>query len=213
MLLTFIGLSIIFAGFSPAVYGAPKATISATVKKNIGRKAVVFQAILTVKSSNGMTVNKDGQIYTLVTDNNTQFRRKFWGKSNIDEMNIGDNISVVGKWADDGKTTINARIIKDLSIQKRNGVFVGTIKSFTNNGFILDSLSRGSLTVNTTVSTLIINRKGLAIGPGDLLAGHRVRVRGVWDSKLGTLDEVTNIKDYSLPIQGVPVATSSAKTQ
>ena len=37
----------------------------------------------------------------------------------------------------------------------------------------------------------------------DVQVGHRVRVKGLWDNKLNKITEVTQVKDFTIPAQGV----------
>lgn len=159
---------------------------------------------LTAKNGNTLTVTKDGVANSVLVDSNTQLRRKFWGKATIEEMSVGDSINVLGKWIDDSKSTVQARLVRDLSIQKRFGVFIGTVTSLS--PFIIDT-HRGAQTVTFLAATKFFNRKGETIRQAEILVGHRVRVRGLWDNKLNTITEVTQVKDYSLPLKPTPVAT------
>ena len=158
----------------------------------------------TISAINGTTLTvkaKDGKQFTILTDDKTQFRRRFWGKSSLSEMSVGDMVNVIGKWTDDTKTTIQARLVRDLSIQKRNGAFIGTVQSVSSSGFVIQTVKRGILTVTTSASTKFVNRKEELITKADVIVGHRIRVKGLWDSKLNTLTEVTHVKDFSLPVK------------
>ncbi|EKD22770.1 MAG: hypothetical protein ACD_83C00276G0002 [uncultured bacterium] len=115
---------------------------------------------------------------------------------------------MIGKWEDDAKTTVDATLVRNLSIQKRHGVFFGEIKSKTDIGFTLESIKRGMQTVTVSDTTKYINRKGEAISFGDIAVGQRVRVRGLWDSIHATITEVTEIKDFSLPPHATPSASA-----
>ncbi len=144
---------------------------------------------LTAKNGTSLTVTKDSTTYSVTTDANTQLRRRFWGKATLDEMNPGDSVNVIGKWTDDTKTTVLAKLVRDLSIQKRYGVFFGTITAVSGNTWTLNSVNRGVQTVTVSASTKKVN------------VNDRVRIRGLWDSKLNTITEVTAVKDYSLPVK------------
>lgn len=117
------------------------------------------------------------------------------------EFTEGDILSVRGKWLDEEKTTLEARVIRNLSIQKRKGTFWGTIKKIEADGktFTLTSANRGDQTVVTDASTKFIDRSAKPITSADLKEGHRVRVSGLWDNKLNKITEVSRIKDWSLP--------------
>jgi len=168
---------------------------------NKGRAAVGSGTISAITGTTLTVKAKDGKQFTILTDDKTQFRRRFWGKSSLSEMNVGDMVNVIGKWTDDAKTTIQARLVRDFSIQKRNGVFFGTVQSVNSSGFVVQTMKRGALTVSTSTSTKFVNRKGETIAKGDVIVGHKVRVGGLWDSKLNTLTEVTHVKDFSLPVK------------
>jgi len=174
---------------------------------NKSRAAIGSGTISTITGTTLTVKAKDGKQFTILTDDKTQFRRRFWGKSSLSEMNVGDMVNVIGKWTDDTKTTIQARLVRDFSIQKRNGAFLGTVQSVTSSGFVVQTMKRGTLTVTTSSSTKFVNRKGETIAKGDVMVGHKVRVGGMWDSKLNTLIEVAHVKDFSLPVKSTPTPT------
>lgn len=151
-----------------------------------------------------LTVSKDDKTYTVKVTKKTNLLRKFGGKSDLAEFTVGDILSVRGKWTDEAKTTLEARVIRNLSIQKRKGTFWGTIKSKGDNIFVLTSANRGNQTVYLAGDTKIVNRKEETITFAELLVGHRVRVSGLWDSKLNKIMEVTKIKDWSIPSKVTP---------
>lgn len=164
-------------------------------------RAAVGQATLSTKSGTTLTVTtKDGKTYTVNTDTSTQFRRRFWGKSSLDEMTVGDTLDIIGQWTDDAHTSILAKLVRDTSIQKRFGVFFGTVTSVSSTGWVVQTINRGSQTVTVTGSTKFINRKGSAITQADIVVGHKVRVRGLWDNKSNTITGVTEAKDFTLPV-------------
>jgi hypothetical protein len=166
---------------------------------------------LTAMQDSTLTLVKDGTTYTVLVDEQTQLRRKFWGPSDLSEFTVGDMLSIVGTWENEEKTTIRARMIKNLSIQMRHGVFFGTVTSLGESGFTMDSIRRGSQTVTVDAETLFINRRQGNLEFADILIGHRVRVRGLWNSRTSTITEVTQVKDFSLPEiakpSGRPTAT------
>ncbi len=180
-----------------------KETINAKgLFKNKGTKLIGAQ--VTVVSSNTITASKDGNTYTINTDTTTRFRRRFWGKSAISEISVGDNINVWGKWADDAKTTITAIMIRDLSIMKRMGAFIGSVKSKDTTSFILTTVNRGDQTVYFDSNTKFIGRNEVSLAYSDINIGDRIRVKGLWDKTLSKITEVTQVKDYSLPMKATP---------
>lgn len=168
----------------------------------INKRATLPKTTLTSKTGTTLTVKgQDGKEYTVKTDTTTQLRRRFWGKATLDEMQINDTLNIIGKWLDEGKTQIQAVLIRDASIQKRNGVFLGTLKTVSGNTWTMDTQSRGTQTVTVSSITKFLNRKGEMITQSTVLVGHRVRVRGLWDNKANTITEVSEAKDFDLPVK------------
>lgn len=165
-------------------------------------KAVIIGGTITAKSDTTLTVEKDGKSTTVNVGGDTQLRRRFWGKSTTAEFSVGNNVNVYGAWTDEAQTAINARLIRNISIQKRFGVFFGEVKSLLSNGWVMSTVSekRPDQTVTITSETKIENRKGETIGQNDVKVGHRVRVKGLWDNSSNTVTEVKQVKDFSLPI-------------
>ncbi len=167
------------------------------LRLNVGAKIVDGE--ITAVSDSSLTVLKDGTSYTVQIDSRTHFRRHFWGKSELDEFSVGNHVNVYGKFTDDSKTTILARLIRNLSIQKRNGVFFGEVISKADDSLVMKTRNRGDQTVFFSDSTNFKNRKEETIGQANIQVGHRVRVKGLWDKTLSTITEVSHLKDFSLP--------------
>lgn len=62
------------------------------------------------------TIGTEGTLITVNVTENTKIVRKYLGQTTLDEMAIGDKLSIVGRTNDDG--TIDAKVIKDNSIWK-----------------------------------------------------------------------------------------------
>lgn len=158
----------------------------------------------TLKSKSGDTlpavlvVTREGKDYTVNIDANTQLRRRFFGRATLAEIQIGDTLNVVGLWTDEAHTTVSAKLIRDISIQKRFGAFVGEVTAVTASGWTMNTVHRGAQTVRVSSATKFTNRQGKAITQDDIKLGHRVRVKGLWDNKLNTISEVAQVKNYSL---------------
>ena len=170
---------------------------------NLKGRAAIGTGKLTAKTDTTLTVEKDGKSFTVIIDNKTQFRRRFWGKATLAEMSVGDTINVVGLWADDAHTTITAKLIRDISIQKRFGVFFGEVKSLLSNGWVMTTVSnkRADQTVTVDSSTKFTDRKGETITQSKITVGQRVRVKGLWNSNDNTVTEVTEVKDFAIPVR------------
>lgn len=176
------------------------ATNSAQKKANLAR---IIQGTVSAISASSLTVAKDNINYTVNISSDTKFRRHFWGKSSLSEFSVGNIVNVWGKWTDDTKTAIDAKMIRNLSIMKRHGVFLGEIKSKGTDSFVIKSVKRGDQTVVFSSSTKFIDRKGNAITFNDLKIGDRVRVKGMWDKSLSKITEVAGVKDFSIPAKPV----------
>lgn len=172
-------------------------------------RAAIGSGTLTAKSGTTLTVTKDGKTYTVLTDSKTQFRRRFWGKGTTDEMQVGDTLNIIGLWTDDAKTTIQARIVRDISIQKRNGIFFGTVQSVTSTGWVMTTMQRGNQTVTVSSTTKFVDRREQTIAQSAIMLGHKVRVRGLWDKTNSTVTEVSHVKDFSLPVKPTPTVTTT----
>lgn len=197
---------IFYPGLASARPGSVS-SISAKLNNIIGRHAVLTGVQLTSMTGSSLSVTLAGQTYTITTDNHTVFRRRFWGKAVLSEMSAGDTLNIFGKWTDTAKTTILANLIRDTSIQKRNAVFIGTITAVNGNTWTINTVARGTQTATVTSSAKFINRKEQTISQSDILVGHRIRIRGMWDNLANTITEITAIKDFSLPVKTTPTPT------
>lgn len=166
---------------------------------NVNKRGELKNVKVTAKDSSSITVDADGTSVKVDISSATHFRRKFWGKSSLAEISVGDTVDVIGRWVTEAKTEIKAVLIRDLSIQKRFGVFFGTVKTITDTGFTMTTIHRGDETVTVDSSAKLINRKQETITMSDIQIGHKVRVRGLWDSTGFTITGVTQVKDFSLP--------------
>jgi hypothetical protein len=170
------------------------------------KRAAIIRGEITAIVDTTLTVEKDGTSYTVLTGVfegcTTRFIRRYWGASTIAEVSVGDIVNVYGKWQDEAHTTIEACLVRDLSIQKRHAVFVGFVESLTASGWVMTTVGekRPNQTVVVTADTKFVNRKEETILQSDILVDHRVRVKGLWNNDTNTVSEVTHVKDYTLPI-------------
>lgn len=184
----------------------PKQQIKQQIKQNLGAQAKITQGQITVISGSSLIVSKDGKTYMVNTDSKTQYRRHFWGKLSFPEMSVGDKVNVLGKFTDDAKTAILARMIRNTSIQKRKGVFFGTVTTKTDTSLVI-STKRGNETVIFDGSTKFVNRKEKSMTAAQINVGDKIRVKGLWDKTLSKITEVTQLKDFSQPVQAMPTPT------
>lgn len=168
-------------------------------------KALRFDAQLTGKiteiGENYIKVsdNKDEKTYQVNITEKAQLRRHFGGKSSLSEFSVGDEVNVIGRYTDETKSTIEAVLIRNKSIQKRWGLFFGEVLLKEGTFLTIKTVNRGDLKVNIVNSTKLINRRKQVITLNDIQVGHRIRVKGVWDRDLREIRETEEIKDFSLP--------------
>lgn len=173
-------------------------------EKNKNQTARIVDAQVTAINGNQLTVSKDGKNYTIGISSKTKFSRHFWGKSSLAEISVGNKVNIWGTW-DASKTTIDAKLIRNLSIMKRRGTFLGKIISKDANQFVIQTEKRGNQTVIFDSKTKFVNRKEEKIAYEDLQINDRIRVKGLWDKTLNKITEVSQVKDFSLPVK--PTAT------
>jgi hypothetical protein len=169
---------------------------------------MVVNAVLNNITGQTLTITKDNKTYTVTITANTKLRRRFWGKAQLTEFSVGDTLAVYGKWTSEEKTSLEANLIRNSSIQKRFGAFFGTISGIKETEIILKSNQRGEQKVIVITSTNIVNRKNIALDLKDLKVADRIRVKGLWDNKNNTITRVTQIKDYSQPLVNLAASPS-----
>lgn len=172
------------------------------VKKNLRFDARI-KGTISAKNDNSLTISGDNVTYQINITDKTQLLLKFGGKSSLAEYSVGDQVIVFGKFTDDSKTTIDAKVIRNLSIQKRWGAFIGNVTAKNADNFVINTVARGSLTVYVG-SAKFINRKEEAIAYADVQVGHRVMIKGIWDKTLNQITAVEKVKDFSLPVIVTP---------
>ncbi|MGB9883009.1 MAG: hypothetical protein ACPLRN_00630 [Microgenomates group bacterium] len=164
---------------------------------------------ITEIGSNFIKVDSEGKVYQVNITEKTQLRRHFWGKSNLSEFSVGDEVNVIGRYTDETKTTIEAILIRNNSIQKRWGVFFGEVVAKNADNFVIKTINHGQLTVYFNNAKFVGNdEKPLTYA--DLQVGERVRVKGVWDKTLSKITEVDQVKVYHLrKLTVTPTATAN----
>ena len=123
-------------------------------------------------------------------------------------MSPGDVLNIIGKWTDETHKTIQAKLIRDKSIQKRNATFFGNVAALTSAGWTMTTKERGLQAVTVSPTTKFTDKKGKALVLTDIKVGDLVRVHGLWDNKLDTMTEVDKVRDYALPVATVSATPS-----
>lgn len=179
------------------------------IKKNLRFDARLNCTIDSIdETAKKLTVTcTDGETYTINVTEETKFARKFGGKSDFSELKDGDTINVFGKFTDENKDTVDAKLIRDLSIQKRWGVFFGEVTSEGTESFIIKTIQRESLTVYYDDETEFFNHKKEEIESSDINPGMRVRVKGIWDKTLNEVREVDEVRVFPVTPTKAPTET------
>ncbi len=168
------------------------------MKKNLRFEARIKGTVTTIETNSFFIDGEDGVFKVNITDK-TVILRKFGGKSFFSELSIGNEVMVFGKFTDDTKSTIDAKTVKNNSIQKRFGAFFGKVTVKNSDNFIMETLERGVQTVYFGTAKFV-DRKETSITIKDIKVGDRVRVKGVWDKTLSKITEVIQVKDFSIPV-------------
>ena len=189
--------------------GRDFATAGGRLKIFLQTHASLVNATITGINGTTLTVTQGGKTYTVLTDGNTKERRRFWGSGSISEMQTGDTVNVYGTWTDSMNTTIQAKLVRDVSIQKYNGVFFGTVQTLNSSGWTMTTVERGNQTVTVSSTTKFKDRKGGTLTQSSVAVGHKIRVRGLWDRNANTVTEVTEVRDYSLPVKTTVAPTAT----
>ncbi|MCX6705969.1 MAG: DUF5666 domain-containing protein [Candidatus Woesebacteria bacterium] len=186
----------------------PNTDLIGKIKLVVGKRGWIEKGEVTAISGSTLTITKDGVTYTVNTDDKTNFKRKFGGKGQLSEISVNDTVNVLGKWQNEEKTQILATHIRDLSIQKRHATFFGIVKTKTDSSLVLTTVNRGEQMMTIDISTKLVNRKMEEIKMADIQLGNRIRVKGIWDLTNKIVSEVTQIKDFSIPVQPSSVPTA-----
>lgn len=134
-----------------------------------------FRGKLKALESSSLTVtSKEGKDIVVNVVKETILKRRFGANSTLSEFMVGDELAVVAKNQD-------AKYIRDLSIQRRNAVFTGTIITKADASFTLQTVSRGLQNVYISSTTTILEKDKVKTY-ADLAVGDRVLVKGeLWD--------------------------------
>ncbi len=175
--------------------------------KNFVKKRIRFNARITGEvasvGENTLTVTgDDGKSYVLNINSETKLVRRFGGLSTISEFNVGNKINAFGVFTSEDETTVDVKMIRNLSIQKKWGVFFGTVKSKGDASFTLESSNRGTQTVYVEGAEFK-NRREEEMVYADVQVDQRVRVKGMWDRSSNEITDVDEVKNFSVPTQTV----------
>ncbi|MDO8482637.1 MAG: hypothetical protein Q7S86_02350, partial [bacterium] len=125
-------------------------------------------------------------LWTIQSDSATNVIRRSGGQSNLSEISIGDFVSFQGKLVTtSGNLTVNAKILKNWSVQKKNVSFIGKVLSLGANSFVLSADEHGQVTVNT--ASAVITKNDAAVTLAVINIGDKVMAKGLFDETLRVL--------------------------
>ena len=161
-------------------------------KKNVEKTGEITK----IDTTSLQMKDKKENIWTVNFDENTVLRRKFGGESNTTEFSVGDRIVVKGKKSLTTEYTIDAKAIRNMSIEKKNGVFNGKVKNLSGSTFDIETVGRDTqkVTVSDETKFIKVSVEGKNEGSlADLQNDQTVVVKGLWDRKLKTVTEVKTV--------------------
>ncbi|MCS6956457.1 MAG: hypothetical protein NZM02_01235 [Patescibacteria group bacterium] len=169
--------------------------------KNLKFEAKIKGKIIEIGQNYLKIITDDRKQYQVNISEGTQLRRRFWGKSTLKEFAVGNEVLIIGKFINEEKNTIEAVLIRNLSIQRRWGIFFGEVTTVSQNYLIIKTAKKGELKVYVSEKTNLKNRKEEIIKWEDIKIKDKVRIKGVWDKDLKEIRETEEIKDFSLPLK------------
>lgn len=183
------------------------------------KRVAIGTGEVTAVNGTTLTVVRDGKSYTVLTGTfeglcTTKIVRHYFGRADLSEVKVGHTVNVYGRFQEGSDTTVDACLIRDRSIDKLHGVIIGTVTELTQTGWKMTTKRdpRGPQTVSLGENVKIVNRKMETIGKSDVQVGHLVRVKGVWDRTARTIDEVGEVKDFSLPLRAKEITPTAEPT-
>lgn len=179
----------------PPMKRIEKQVIPKKIEKNLLEKAkdMIKRSIkkqlkgtLVTIAGSTLTVEKNGETYTINTTEDTELRSKFGGESQISDFNPKDTLIILGKQTDLGE--IDASYIRNLTIQKRTAVFVGEVAVKTDNTLTVKTVSRGNITVHISPVVRFTEQKN-TITYSDIEIGNKIIIRGeLWNREGSNID-------------------------
>lgn len=153
---------------------------------------------LVTKNSNYLIVSVDSKNYTIYLNSTTALRPKYWGKVDLNDFNLGDELNIIGSFRNKNNNEINATLIRDRSNEMRWGVFLGDVTSKDKNKIVFNNKTRGDLTAFVEDDTNYVGQNGGKIRLDNIKIGDRIRVKGIFDNKTKKITNIDEVKDFAL---------------
>jgi hypothetical protein len=180
--------------------------------KNFVRTKIRFDARITgtvasLGDSSMAVTGEDEKTYNVAITGETKLVLRFGGNGELGQFAVGNKVNVFGKFTNDEKTAIDAKLIRNVSIQKRWGAFFGEVSAKNSDNFVMKTIERGNQTVFFDSGTKFLNHLKGTIGYADVQIGNRVRIKGVWDKDLSQITEVDEVRVFPLKPTPTPTVT------
>lgn len=121
-------------------------------------------------------------MWTINVTDSTNFVQRSNKQSNLSDISVGDFVSFKGDLVTTASTlTVNAKILKDWSVQKKKISLIGKVVSLATNSFVLTTDERGQLTVNVGTSTVFSKGDATVVTFADVHVGDKVSANGTFD--------------------------------
>jgi hypothetical protein len=132
---------------------------------------------VTSVSANTISLHANNGTDYVVATTNAKLVRRYGAAMLIGDIQAGDMLQIRGTV---NGNNFDAILIRNLSLQAKNGAFVGTVGTTGASSFILQSKNRGSQTINFNSDT-VFKKEGKPATAADVTSGATVHVSGVWD--------------------------------
>jgi len=127
---------------------------------------------------------EEGKEVTVLVDSNTKFVRKYWNKSNLGEMTLGDKLDVKIKTNENG--TVTASYIRNESLSWSLRAHNGTVSNLdtANKTFSLNQRNGQTVSVKMDDKTKVfVSSSTSTAAISDLKNDQLVHVRGAYNSR------------------------------
>lgn len=199
----------------PPMKGIEKRAVPIIIEKNLLERAkdMIKRSIkkqlkgtLVTIAGSTLTVEKNGETYTVNTTEDTELRSKFGGESRLSDFNPKDILMILGKQID--SNGIDASYIRNLTMQRRTAVFVGEVTAKTSNALTVKTIGRGNITVHISPIVRFTEQKN-TITYSDIEIGNKIIIRGeLWNRESSNIDARIILKIASNKPTPAPTRTT-----
>ncbi|MFZ2206043.1 MAG: hypothetical protein WA061_03665 [Microgenomates group bacterium] len=199
----------------PPMKRIEKRAVPAKIEKNLLEQAkdMIKRSIkkqlkgtLVTIAGSTLTVEKNGESYTINTAEDTELRSKFGAESRLSDFNPKDTLIILGKQTSSGE--IDASYIRNLTMQRRTAVFVGEVIEKADNTLTVKTVGRGNITVHISSVVRYTEQKN-TITYSDIEIGNKIIIRGeLWNRESSNIDARIILKIASHKPTPAPTRTT-----